>query len=76
MVRHTASLSNQHWLINSTGTWAGGFWSDRTTVVPNLYTLISDDENPMEVSLDGVGTGGDIGNWILGGMSTRQIHCS
>ena len=74
MVRHQRSLSNSQSLIKTIGTWAGGIFSDRTTVVPKIFTLIADEENAIEVPFDGVGTAGGISNWIVGGMSTLTYH--
>lgn len=61
-LRHDVSIENSF-----LGSWAGGPWSSRTTVIPTLFTMISDDENKHEVSLEGVGSDGLVINILLGG---------
>lgn len=50
------------------GTWAGGVFSSRKTVVSEFVKLISEHENVYETPVDGVGSDGSWVNWIIGGM--------
>ncbi|RDW57752.1 hypothetical protein BP5796_12553 [Coleophoma crateriformis] len=67
LVRGQSRQARLH-IASFNGTLAGGLWSSRKTVIPELVNLIDQDENIYETPLNGVGADGSWEDFIRGGI--------